>query len=126
MRIVRWVVSILILTLLLPLLSASQPKDAGKVYAVAILPFSIHSEQNLDYMRDGMYDILASRIMVEGKIVIIERSMVERVLYEEQPMRFDDDTAKKIGMKVGADYIVLGSLTKIGNSSARCPDDQHR
>ena len=34
---------------------------------------------------------------------------------EERPMRLDEAVAKKIGMRVGADYIVLGSLTKIGN-----------
>ena len=30
-------------------------------------------------------------------------------------MRLDESVATKIGMRVGADYIVLGSLTKIGN-----------
>jgi hypothetical protein len=51
---------------------------------------------------------------VEGKIVVVERSIVERALYEERPMRLDETAAKKIGARVGADYIVLGSLTKIG------------
>ena len=95
--------------------SITQTREPSKVYKVAILPFLIHSQENLDYLREGIYDILTSRITVEGKIIVIERSMVERVLYEERPMRLDEAVATKIGTRVGADFIVLGSLTKIGN-----------
>jgi TolB-like protein len=107
----------LFLTLLLTVPSSliSQTRDPAKVYKVAILPFLIHSQENLDYLREGIYDILSSRITVEGRIVVIERSIVERALFEERPMRLDEAVATKIGMRVGADYIVLGSLTKIGN-----------
>jgi TolB-like protein len=91
-----------------------QTKDPGKVYKVAILPFVIHSEENLDYLREGIYDMLASRITVEGKIDVIDRSLVEHALYEERPIRLDEAAATKIGRRVDADYIVLGSLTKVG------------
>jgi len=106
---------LLALTLTLPSPSVTQTRDPGKVYKVAILPFLIHSQENLDYLREGIHDILTSRITVEGKIIVIERSLVERALYEERPMRLDETAATKIGMRVGADFIVLGSLTKIGN-----------
>jgi TolB-like protein len=82
---------------------------------VAILPFQIHSQENLDYLREGIYDILSSRITAEGKIGVVERSLVERAFYEERPLRLDEAAARKIGMRVGADYIILGSLTKIGD-----------
>jgi TolB-like protein len=110
----RWVLLILIPTLLMPLLSDSQTKDANHLYHIAIFPFLIHSQERLDYMRDGIYDILSSRITVEGKTAVIDRARVERVLNEERPTHLDDDVAKKIGMKVGADYVVFGSLTKVG------------
>ena len=106
---------LLALILTLPSPSITQTKDTGKVYKVAILPFPIHSEENLDYLREGIYDILTSRTIIEGRIEVIDRSIVERALYEERPMRLDETVAKKIGMKAGADYIILGSLTKIGN-----------
>ena len=101
--------------LIIPSPSITQTRDSGKVYKVAILPFLIHSQENLDYLREGIHDILTSRITVEGKIIVIERSLVERALYEERPMRLDEAVATKIGLRVGADFIVLGSLTKIGN-----------
>jgi TolB-like protein len=109
----------IVLTVALMLTSDSlltaQPKDSGKVYRVAILPFQIHSQENLDYLREGIYDMLSSRIAGEGKIIVVERPAVEKAFYEERPMRLDEIVAKRIGMKVSADYIVLGSLTKIGD-----------
>jgi TolB-like protein len=93
----------------------SQSRDPQKVYKIAILPFLIHSQENLDYLRDGIYNILASRLSVEGRLVVVDQSLVERALYEERPMRLDEAVAAKIGSRAGADYIVLGSLTKVGD-----------
>ena len=105
----------LALILTLPSPSITQTRDPNKVYKVAILPFMIYSQENLEYLREGIYDILTSRITVEGRIVVMERSIVERALYEEKPTRLDEAAAAKIGMKIGADYIVLGSITKVGD-----------
>ena len=106
---------LLAISLTLPSPSITQSRDPNKVYKVAILPFMIHSQENLDYLREGINDILTSRITVEERVVVIERSIVERALYEERPMRLDEPAAAKIGMRVGADYIVFGSITKIGD-----------
>ncbi|HMK74662.1 MAG TPA: hypothetical protein VK568_00630 [Thermodesulfobacteriota bacterium] len=97
----------------LPSPSITQSRDPNKVYKVAIFPFMIHSQENLDYLREGINDILTSRITVEERVVVIERSIVDRALYDEKPMRLDETVARKIGMRIGADYIVLGSITKI-------------
>jgi TolB-like protein len=113
----KWIPIVLCLLSLLTLPSHSfaQPKDAGKVHKVAILPFIIHSQENLDYLREGINDILTSRITVEGRIVVIERTVVERILWEMRPMRLDEPVAKEVGKRAAADYVVLGSITKIGN-----------
>lgn len=104
-----------LLLLIFPSILFAQGRDIAKIYKVAILPFLIHSQENLDYLREGINDILTSRISVEGRIIVIDRSLVERALYEERPMRLDEEVAKRIGTRVEADYIVLGSITKIGN-----------
>jgi len=117
----KWItlflISVITLSFLLlpPSSLRSQPRDPQKVYKVAILPFLIHSQENLDYLREGIYDILASRMTVEGRIVLVERSQLERALYEERPTRLDEAVAARIGMKVDADYIILGSITKVGD-----------
>jgi TolB-like protein len=108
---------ILLFLLLIPIFtlpspSITQNRDPTKVYKVVILPFMIYSQENLDYLREGINDILTSRITAEEEIVVVERSIVERALYDEKPMRLDETVARKIGMRIGADYIVLGSITK--------------
>ncbi|MBM4338338.1 MAG: hypothetical protein FJ110_02225 [Deltaproteobacteria bacterium] len=105
----------LILTFTLLSSSLAQPKDPSKVYKVAILPFVIHSQENLDYLREGINDILISRITVEGRIIVVERNLVERILWEMRPMRLDEAVAQQVGTRVGADFVVLGSITKIGD-----------
>ena len=113
----RWTMLLLcfILIFTIPSSSITQTRGPERIYKVAILPFSIHSQENLDYLREGINDILSSRITIEGRMIVIERSVVERAIIEERPMRLDETVAKKIGMRVEADYIVLGSLTKIGD-----------
>jgi len=106
---------LLVLILIVPSPSSTQTKDPNKIYKVAILPFMIYSQENLDYLSEGINDILTSRITVQDRIVVIDRSLVERALYEERPTRLDEAAATKIGMRVGADYVVLGSITKVGN-----------
>ena len=64
----KWIVLLLISSLLIPPVSISQPQVSIKEYQVAILPFLIHSQENIDYLREGIYDILFSRIGAEGRI----------------------------------------------------------
>ena len=61
----------LALILTLPSPSITQTRDPSKVYKVAILPFMIYSQENLDYLREGIYEILTSRITVEERVVLI-------------------------------------------------------
>jgi len=79
---IKWVVLLLISSLIVAPLSISQPQVSVKEYQVAILPFLIHSQENIDYLREGIYDILFSRIGAEGRIAMIDRTAVERALYE--------------------------------------------
>lgn len=115
MKLKRIILFFLLVLLTLPSYSTPQPRDPARVYKVAILPFMTYSQENLDYLREGIYEILSTRIMVEGRIEVIDRNLVEKALYEERPMRLDEAVAQKIGMRVGADFIVLGSITKVGN-----------
>jgi TolB-like protein len=117
MKLFRSILIVLLVSVFftIPSVSTAQTRDPNKVYKVVILPFLINSQENIDYLREGIYDIISSRITSEGKILVIERSLVERALYEERSMRLDEAVATNIGMKLGADYVVLGSLTKIGN-----------
>ena len=84
-------------------------------HRVAILPFPIHSAENLGYLKEGVYDIISSRLTASGEIHVIGKSGIERVLAEMRPQRLTEEVAREAGRRLEADYVVLGSITKIGD-----------
>jgi TolB-like protein len=86
-------------------------------FKVAILPVAIHSPENLGYMQAGLMDMLTSRMELEGRISVLEKGAVKKALSQDSG-EIDSETARKLGESLGADYVVFGSLTKLGDSSS--------
>ena len=86
-------------------------------FRVAILPVTIHSPENLDYMQAALMDMLTSRMELEGRISVLEKGAVKKALSQDLE-EIDSETARKLGETLGADYVVFGSLTKLGDSSS--------
>jgi TolB-like protein len=97
------------------------PQAAGQKASgplkVALLPVTIHSPENLEYMREGLYAMFSSRVELEGRVMVMERAAVKRAV-SEVPGEIDSETAQKIGETLGADFVVFGSLTKLGDSAS--------
>jgi TolB-like protein len=97
-----------VLLAIIPLGSAAQ-----QPLRVAVLPFTVHSDEDLSYLRNGIWDIISTRIIIEGEIETVDKPLVERFL----PDLGDDVTdqgARWLGNRVGADYVVYGSITQVG------------
>jgi len=105
----RWIATVLFLIALV------QPLWAKDKNTVAVLPFSIHSTENIDYVRQGIEDMLASRISVNDKIDIIGKDTVLAALRETTGREIASADAAAIGKKLVADFVVWGSITKIGS-----------
>lgn len=93
-----------------------QPLWAKDKYAVAVLPFSVHSAENIDYVRQGIGDMLASRISVSGKLEVIGKDSLSEALKIIVGREFTPADAYAFGKKVNADFVIWGSISKIGNS----------
>jgi TolB-like protein len=106
----RWVVGILFL------LASLQPLWAKDKYTVAVLPFSVHSADNIDYIRQGIGDMLASRISVSGKLEVIGKDSLSGALNETAGKELTPADVHAVGKKINADFAVWGSITKIGSS----------
>ena len=106
----RWVAGLLFLIV------SVQPLWAKDRNTVAVLPFSIHSAENIDYVRQGIGDMLASRISVNEKIDVIGKDSVLAALQETAGRELALADAYALGKKLNADFVVWGSVTKIGNS----------
>ncbi len=82
---------------------------------VAILPFKVHSDEDITYLKDGVLDMLSSRIGIDGKIFVIEQSKVKEAI-EGIEGELDWEKIQSIGYRLDSDFIITGSLSKIGNS----------
>jgi len=110
MRFKRVIILAAAMLLLLPLWGSAQKR----ALRVAVLPFTIHSTEDLSYLRDGIWDIISSRIIVEGEIETVEKPMVQRFFSDLRGTEVSDQEARWLGARVGADYVVYGSITKAG------------
>jgi TolB-like protein len=100
--------SVLILTS-----SALMAKDRT---TVAVLPFAVHSAENIDYVQKGIWDMLASRISVSDKIEVTGKETVLEALKKQEGKVLSLADVYGLGKLLNLDYIVWGSITKIGNS----------
>jgi TolB-like protein len=106
----------IILFLLLTCVSAISADVKTDVKKVAVLPFSVHSAENIDYVQKGVWDMLITRIGVSGKIDVLGRHSVIEALGGPVKSDMTQEEALSFGKKLNVDYVVWGSITKIGNS----------
>jgi outer membrane protein insertion porin family len=78
---------------------------------VAILPVVVHALEQQAYLRDGLADMLASRLGQQPGIGVI------RVNDPEQAT-VDADAARAAGRAVGAQWVLFGSFTRFGEGAS--------
>ena len=98
------------------LLIAAGPAWAKDKKTVAVLPFTVHSAENIDYVRQGIRDMLSSRISASDKIDVLDREAVLEVMKRSEGKELTLPAVQSLGKKMNVDYVVWGSITKIGNS----------
>lgn len=102
----------LILMLFSLLMQPASPFAKDK-YVIAVLPFSTHSAEDMDYIRYGVWDMLSSRISYQDKIQVVEKDVIANLIKDNKDL--SSSNIYDIGSKLKADYVVSGSLTKIGS-----------
>ncbi len=89
----------------------------AKEYRIAVLPFEIHAAKDLSYVREGIQDMLSTRLFVPGKVSVIDEVEVNKVLVQVKgPLT--EAKIREIGQKLGADYVLYGSLTTFGQRTS--------
>ncbi len=88
---------------------------AAAAKTVAIVPFKVNSDKDVNFMRDGIYDMLSSRLYKEGEVEVLSRQQVEKAVASVSG-GFTESKARDFGRMIGADFILFGSLTVFGNS----------
>jgi TolB-like protein len=89
----------------------------AEVVRMAVLPFKMNADKDVSYLREGIWDMLASRLSRDGKMVIIDRPETDAALEAVAGAgAITEAVSREIGAKLKADYVLYGSLTAFGNS----------
>ncbi len=109
--------ALMVITAVLFLLfSAEGFSGATDKTSIAVLPFGVHSAENIDYVRSGIWDMLSSRISVAEKIDVVAKDIVVDAIKPLTGKELSQADAYRLGQQMNVDFIVWGSITKIGNS----------
>ncbi|MCK5100139.1 MAG: VCBS repeat-containing protein [Desulfobacteraceae bacterium] len=94
---------------------------AAKSEKIAIMPFTMNSDQNLSFLQNGIFDMLSSRLSDGEKVSVLTRDNIDKVLEQAQKSvsaqgKMNRAKAQIIGANLGVEYVLFGSLTVIGES----------
>lgn len=77
---------------------------------VVVLPFQIHTQEDLSYLASEIPSALANQLQAEGAAIVAADPPPPG-----PPEQMTPDDFKKYGIAVGADFVVWGSMTRIGS-----------
>lgn len=84
---------------------------------IAVLPFEINAEQNLDFLKKGIQDMLASRLSFKDQVNVIDKESVQKTASGIKGFT-GESFALLVGGQLKADFVIYGSVTIIGNSTS--------
>ncbi len=84
---------------------------AQDVKKIALLPFDVHSKTNTAALRESIYKGLSLELAKSKHIQIIDRNLFLKTL---EGKRIDESLAVRIGKDTGANYVIMGSVSEIG------------
>jgi TolB-like protein len=90
---------------------------AAEPVRIALLPFKINAEKDLTYLRDGIFDMLSTRLTRGGQVEVLGRKTVDEAIARVAGSEaVNEPAARKIGANLSADFVLYGSLTVFGDS----------
>ncbi|MBE9581403.1 MAG: VCBS repeat-containing protein [Proteobacteria bacterium] len=108
----KWLSGLLLV--LFSLIFSTGAVATDESYRVVIVPFKINAETDLSFLQEGIVDMLTSRLSWENTVVV-ERKDTNHAL-RDLAVPLNEKTARVIGARLKADYVLFGSLTIFGNS----------
>jgi len=98
---------VIVASLLIPL-NIAHSMDSVKV---VVLPFEIHARKDLSSLQNEILNVIKTYIKEEGAVILTPETVPAATLWETSQ---GYDAIRNFGIKNGADYVVWGSLTLIG------------
>lgn len=78
---------------------------------IAVFPFKVYSKDYSAFLEEIFYSGLYHELAKSKSLMVIEKDNLLKAAGHE---RIDESSALKIGHEIGADYIVIGSISEFG------------
>lgn len=89
--------------------AAQQPQK------IAILPLTAGGQEDINYIAEGLRDMIASRISSGAGLAVIEKAAVQRQYAGGGREAPSPEKVRSTGKALGADYVIFGSVAKMGD-----------
>ena len=90
--------------------------DLAASSTVAVMPFRMNAEEPIDYIGDGVRDMITSRIGSTPSISVVKQSLIREAIVQGGGGELTQERAVDIGRSLQVDYVIFGSISKIGNN----------
>jgi tetratricopeptide (TPR) repeat protein len=93
--------------------ASSSIDDAGiDAASVAVMPFRVSGDESVDWLEDGMADLLAAALTGEGGLRAADPRRVHRALQRTgaHPSALPEDMARALAARIGAGNVLLGEV----------------
>ena len=103
----------LLLAVLLLTLVSAPTVSAAETVNVLVLPFEVHASQDLSYLEQDIPNVIQEHLEAEGAVfVALDPDRTPSAVVTPANV----ETVRQMGLDAGADHVIWGSLTRIGNS----------
>lgn len=97
------------------LIFSAATKTIAAPVRVAVLPFDMHAEKDITFLREGILDMIQSRIASKDQVKVIRESETSSALEKADGLE-GESRALLAGARLKADYVIFGSITIFGES----------
>lgn len=89
--------------------------QAKEIKSIAVLPFEMIAPEDLSYIRDGIVQMLHTRLVWKDKVTVADQKTVETLL---QGIKDKDSTRRieALAKSTGSDYVLTGSITRFADA----------
>ena len=88
---------------------------SADVTKLAIIPFKVNADRDLTFLQKGIVDMLSSRLSRPEAVEVIDQRTVSSML-ETITDEISEEVAREIGNRLGAEHVLFGSITAIGDA----------
>ncbi|MBU1205881.1 MAG: outer membrane protein assembly factor BamA [Proteobacteria bacterium] len=85
---------------------------------IGILPFRIYAaeREKVEVWSQQVVQVLSKELAKEERIILVEEKKIQEALARIGRLEADEQVAREIGAKIDADYIVVGSISRVNGS----------